>query len=384
MIKLVPRLYYTLPTYLYLRSVFIKKNNHNQLKGYESELQYRFNKARTGLRFLLSSLSDKPLNIGVQAYTCETVFRSIKQAGHNIVFLDIDQNLSLDKKSLASKANNIDAVIVTHTFGFPEDIASIKEIIGDKVIIEDCSHAFLSKHNDNYVGLMGHAAVFSSGVGKLPSIGSGGLCVINQAKAFPFIDKEIEQFSKPSLGSEIISFIKTVILSVITKPPFYKWVVFKLIKKENKKSIDTDSLNYSESFDYKWSSKMFFNNFRYFERLVDKRADKAAFFRSKLNSSFRTISYNNSNAIPNFFLMPIFVSNRNYFYNLLLNNGIECGKHFKDALKWATKYGYVNGECANTELIINNILVIPIHKIVDTNDLIKITNTLNSNVGEEK
>ena len=84
---------------------------------------YYLNHARTGLRIALSALG-LPIGskIGVAAYNCYTVMNAIIEAGYEIVFIDIDDNFHLDLNDLQHKKAKIDALIVTHFFGLPENI----------------------------------------------------------------------------------------------------------------------------------------------------------------------------------------------------------------------------------------------------------------------
>ena len=74
----------------------------------------------------------------------------------------------MDLEDLKIKVGDIDSLIITHTFGFPEKIDEIKNIVGKKIIIEDCAHSFLSKTNGVNTGNLADAAIFSTGLAKYP------------------------------------------------------------------------------------------------------------------------------------------------------------------------------------------------------------------------
>ena len=52
-----------------------------------------------------------------------------------------DVRLVDGRKITNQHLNNIDALIVNHTFGIPDDIDEIKKICHNKPIIEDCAHS---------------------------------------------------------------------------------------------------------------------------------------------------------------------------------------------------------------------------------------------------
>ena len=183
-IKLIPRFSFTLHLWMYFRFLF--SNSLNKVTLFKNRGKIYFtNYARASLYLLLKSISSKQLIVGVQAFTCHSVFKAIKKYGHKSIFIDLDNNFKLDIKDLKKKINKIDVLIITHTFGYPENINEIKKISKDIIIIEDCSHSFLSKINNKYTGTFGDASIFSLGLAKFPSIGFGGFALINNIKKFP-------------------------------------------------------------------------------------------------------------------------------------------------------------------------------------------------------
>ena len=60
-------------------------------------------------------------------------------------------------------------------------------------------------------------------------------------------------------------------------------------------------------------------------------------------------------------------SKYSFFYTPteLLENNIEPGKHFSKSLVWAQEFGYKPDACVNTEIIIKQVITLPIHKGVN-------------------
>lgn len=71
------------------------------------------------------------------------------------------------------------AVVVTHLFGVPADVAKIRAVCDPLgiAVVEDCAQAFGAEIDERPVGSLGAAAVFSFGRGKLVDAGEGGMMV---------------------------------------------------------------------------------------------------------------------------------------------------------------------------------------------------------------
>jgi dTDP-4-amino-4,6-dideoxygalactose transaminase len=228
---MLPRFYYTLSTFQYIKNLFVLKTlKPTSAEVFKNSKTFYTNTARVGLRLLLSSISTKRLRIGVQVYTCHTVFQAIKRAGHDIVFLDLTNDLTLDINHLNENKTKIDVLIITHTFGTAEKVKEIKEILKDIIIIEDCSHAFLTSYQGKSCGTYGDAAIFSFGLGKFPPIGSGGLCVINNPGKFPTIDSEYQVLHFSNNLSALKEYVKILVYSFMLKSPFYGAFTYKIGK----------------------------------------------------------------------------------------------------------------------------------------------------------
>lgn len=73
------------------------------------------------------------------------------------------------------------AIIVTHLFGNPAEMAAILDLAARHSIpvIEDCAQAYLAKSGGQYVGTLGAIGCFSLQQGKHITAGEGGLVVTN-------------------------------------------------------------------------------------------------------------------------------------------------------------------------------------------------------------
>ena len=113
------------------------------------------------------------------------------------VFADVDPdtcNVTADtiRRVLSHRTK---AIIVTHLFGNPCDMAPIMELAkkNDIPVIEDCAQAFLSAQNGKMIGTFGDIGCFSLQQGKHITTGEGGVVVTNSAeysrRMFLFINK---------------------------------------------------------------------------------------------------------------------------------------------------------------------------------------------------
>lgn len=73
------------------------------------------------------------------------------------------------------------AIIVTHLFGNPCEMDEIMALANSRGIpvIEDCAQAFLTQHQDRFVGTIGKIGCFSLQQGKHITTGEGGLVTAN-------------------------------------------------------------------------------------------------------------------------------------------------------------------------------------------------------------
>ena len=367
--KFTPRFYYTLSLFSYFK---LRKNESNNI----FDRGINFNNARTGLRLLLSSISNNHIEVAVQAYTCHTVFQAISKSGHTPIFIDVKKDFQMCLVDLKAKISNIDVLIVTHTFGFPEQMERIQEITKDVIIIEDCAHSFLSKSNGTLTGELADASIFSTGLGKFPAIGAGGFCCVNNKYKFPYFDEKYKKLEPSGFLSSSISFVKMLFFSILMKAPFYGLFTHPLGKKLDSKLDFINKFSFKENLRLSWVNRVFFSNHKEFINQLNTQKSNANYLLSQLNSNIKTIRVNIRDE-PNHYVFPILIKNRDQLFAELLENNIESGKHFSKSLIWAQGFGYKLGDCPNTEIIIKQILTLPIHQGVSEKSIKKMAEIVN-------
>ncbi|MCP3958809.1 MAG: DegT/DnrJ/EryC1/StrS family aminotransferase [bacterium] len=113
------------------------------------------------------------------------------------VFADVDPltyNVTAD--TLAAKiTDRTRALVVTHLFGNPCDMAEVMELAAERdlPVIEDCAQAYCTRYRDQYVGTFGAVACFSLQQGKHITAGEGGMVLASDPELARrmtlFIDK---------------------------------------------------------------------------------------------------------------------------------------------------------------------------------------------------
>ena len=383
--KLIPRLNYSFSFKDFLYSVLSlsqSKLDLNFLNAlYETREIYFVNHARTGLRLLLNSLS-LPANarIGVQVYNCYTVFNAICQAGYHPIFIDIDTNFRIDMIDLEKKSKTIDALIVTHTFGIPANIDSVKRILQDKPIIEDCAHAFLSKYHNKLVGKNGDAAVFSIGKGKFPSIGSGGFVIFNNNRFIHKFKNNLDKLPKNSCLDEILNIIKSILLNILHEPHIYAYITDKILRRMNNRNDFTGNFNHKETRILKSNLYLLKIKLQHIERyyLLQKQYLKELVAAS--NGKEIPSIYFDKKMTLNGFMFPILTKEADKLVIEFKNRGYELGRHFSKSIDWGLEFGYKMSTCPESEGIVKNILVFPCHynyKKINMIKLIKLYESLN-------
>jgi len=136
--------------------------------------------ARVGL-FHLFRMSGRRVAI-LPAYNCRVVVEAARLAGLETRFVDIDlATFNMLEDRVAALASPDCAIVATHQFGIPCDIARLVKIAEDSgaFLIEDCAAALGSTIDGNPVGGFGRAAVYSFEATKLLTLGCGGLITFN-------------------------------------------------------------------------------------------------------------------------------------------------------------------------------------------------------------
>ena len=299
--------------------------------------------------------------IGVPLYCCTVVFEAIQRAGHIPIFLDIDEEtLTVDFTTNREKFDQLDAMIVVHTFGIPADMKKIQEKIQDIPLIEDCAHSPLSKSRNEYCGSFGNAAFFSFGLGKPISTGGGGLIGWNLETES--LDINILRFKyKP-----LYKIIKSWIASYLSHNNLY----YTFGRTVRKKASSFTDIGNSTEFIEKYFEACFIGLARY--KLESLIMDVETLKKTRLTLQNK-LSEGLTITEPkwgewNSFLFPIRVnSGREKVAFKMFKRGYDCAPMYSNVPSIArNSYGY-RGDCPNAEKASKTILTVP-HRWVKTEE----------------
>ncbi|WP_100448108.1 DegT/DnrJ/EryC1/StrS family aminotransferase [Glycomyces xiaoerkulensis] len=123
----------------------------------------------------------------VPAYTFFATVTPLLHLGAVPVLADCDETGNLDPKQITQCITpRTKAVVVTHMWGLPADMASLKAIAEERglMLLEDGSHAHGASIDGQKVGTFGQAAAFSMNGPKPLSAGEGGFVLTDDDETY--------------------------------------------------------------------------------------------------------------------------------------------------------------------------------------------------------
>lgn len=145
--------------------------------------------ARGALFQLLRELPHRDrTTVLVPAFHCMALIQPIVAAGFEIACYRIRPDFTVDLGDLAAQmGSHVAAVLVIHYFGFPADLDEIVPLAQHQgaLVIEDCSHSFLTRDLHMPLGRRGHYAIYSY-YKCVPSV-VGGALVANGNAPLPAV-----------------------------------------------------------------------------------------------------------------------------------------------------------------------------------------------------
>lgn len=286
--------------------------------------------------------------VGMMAYNCHTVMNAIEQAGCKPIFIDVCDDLTIDTEDLKRKASLISALIVTHLFGIVNDVQSIKEEYPTLLVIEDCAHAYGIEH------LYGDFATFSFGQGKLPSLGNGGMLVVNNNSYYDEVKRNYNQLPSYSIGATLKLFVRLWTNSVLYRPWVYGIITWPMKQRRSrvsgKEMICPKKISRGVSALYQSEKKC----------IPEK-------IRKRLNSADEQIQLVSGDIKRyyigiNAFMLVTWCDNPKLLQDKMSKYHIDSATHFSHSIDWATEFGYHQGDCPNTENLISHLLMIPTYE----------------------
>ena len=372
--------------YYGIKSIF--SNNYLDLKPLEAIFGKRTflftNYGRSSLYVILKSLNlPKGSKIGVPLYSCTVVFDAIVNAGFVPCFIDIDlDNFTMDTQDLADTIDDLSAVVVIHTFGRPADMNKIREIAGDKPVIEDCAHSLLSEYKGKRTGTIGDASFFS--LAKYISAGEGGMIIMNNKEFEENIQRERALLNTPSRLTEVKHSLFVYVYSFLYHKPWFGLFAF-CIGSHIENSIDiAGKRTFSATKIGKSDLGVFLRKLETFREKVEMQRKNSQVLLDELEDTGLILPYEQKDTWCNYFLFPILFDDKEKRDNAckhLRNMGIDTAKLYSMTPSVAKQfYGY-KGDCSNTEEFADRILTIPNYYTLFDKELLKIVRAVKE-IGE--
>jgi dTDP-4-amino-4,6-dideoxygalactose transaminase len=310
--------------------------------------------------------------------TCPTVLEAIELSGCIAAFIDVNDDFTIDYQSFLANSNDLNALIVTHTFGYVADILKIKEAFGDKLIIEDCAHAFLSCRNDEQiVGLLGDFAIFSHGFAKFPSVIRGGYLVLNNKMYQNDFLRHYTQLSMVGIKTKLFNIASMFCLPILNRKFLYSLFTYELKQKRRSEFKYSKPVNTKNIYKGLGMNICLLNHV--LKTIVAKQNEQQKNAQQIIQSLLikREIKVEAYDRHRNYFMLPVLVDAPDAFLQEALSYGVELGRHFVQSKHIVKHYGYVEGSCPQYEYIVDRLVTIPVHYAYPKSSTKKILKMIN-------
>jgi len=184
----------------------------------------------------------------IPAFTCYSVPSSVVRAGLRIRLCDLRPDSfdfdfeqlstmlsaespprasarSRDAADRSGPSNKILAVVPTHLFGYPADVARLQKLIRDPgvIVVEDAAQAMGETKEERKLGTLGDVSFFSLGRGKALSVVEGGVILTNREDIAEGLDRLVGRLPHYGVPPLLNLIFKAVALMLLVHPRLF-WV----------------------------------------------------------------------------------------------------------------------------------------------------------------
>ncbi len=326
---------------------------------------------RAGLLLILEALKAaggaKKTGVIIPAYTCPTVPYTIEKAGLRVLLCEIDaKGFSFQPAHLKKLLGpDVLAVIPTHLFGIPCDLAEMRAILAgrDVCVIEDFSHAIGSRYKNQRVGTFGDASFASLGRGKLLTTSEGGLVLSTSEAISQGLKKSVSSLKHAGRLQQCGVLARLFLLHAVIAGNRWGLVLNSPYDPERKEPKLDFSVFSSSSFQQALLKK----SLEEMDAFNRQRVERAAYLRKGL-SSMPGIFLPGipTDAEPVFMAFPVFfedVSRLESVYKNLRKRKIGVTRMYKSALNIILKgrYGNPDDPLPMAESLAEKMLLLPCH-----------------------
>lgn len=196
--------------------------------------RFIFESARSALFHVLTAMGIGPgAEVIVSAFTCDAVTYAVMRAGSEVVYVDINDDLTMNAAAvLAAISGKTKALVVQNTFGrLGLDEETINQIKSRGVlVIEDCALSIGSRLGGIPHGGFGDVSTWSLEASKTLTIGWGGVLSVNDPERLEIIRRHYRGLKCVPLWVDLWRVLQLwVSVFLTTHPPplgVYLWYFF--------------------------------------------------------------------------------------------------------------------------------------------------------------
>lgn len=160
--------------------------------------------------------------VGVPVFTHPVVWQTIAAAGMQPIFIDTDPiTYGPSLPDLQNKKDQIDCLILIHTFGYPADYERVAAIMEGKPILEDCAHTLGSSYRGRPLGTLAEGSFFTFLFSKPLSAGGGGCAMTKHRRVAEQVQKLLRERSEEGWFSGLCHVLLSLLFALAYRQPFY-------------------------------------------------------------------------------------------------------------------------------------------------------------------
>ncbi len=296
----------------------------------------------------------------VQSLTYVACFQAIRAAGGKPVACEVDnKTLTINLDDAASKITpKTKAIMPVHYAGNTGNLQAIYDFAKkhNLRVIEDASHAFGTKYNNQLIGSFGDICCISMDGIKNITSGEGGMVISNDKK--------------------VINCVKDIRLLGVKNDT-------------NSRYAGTRSWDFDVT-EQGWRCHMSnimaaigIVQFSKFPKFKNIRQKYAKIYKRELASFTQVIDCNYDDVVPHIFVIRVDSKRRNNLRTVLEEAGVPTGMHYKpNHLLTLFAYNQDNSTLTQTEQIYKEILTLPLHPELKEHEILYICNIIKNELSK--
>lgn len=325
------------------------------------------------------NISDTEKNeVVIPAYTCYTVAASIARAGLKIHPVDIDPaTLDYDYEKLQeTDFSKVLAINSSNLFGILSDWSALKAVATRYSVftIDDAAQSFGSETDGRKSGTNGDGGFYSLGRGKNLSAWAGGLMVSSNQRVIEELIKQVRELKIPGLVSEMTTYFKYAISSLVLLPALYRLPA-------SLPFLKLGETIYDESFEVEKLTKIqiaaALTGLRKLDQWNKRRATNAKVLARTLTQSgkYKIPGYDPNKPV-NYLRLPVLAENRkkrNDNITKLAHIGVIATRMYPTSIPQITEIQSIlankNAQFPGANTVVDRLFTLPTHPYVTDQDI---------------